>query len=547
MHYRQFATSGACVLAAWMTTTQADAAIWRRAQPFVGVTHWQFIETQADTTSTPQYAREVVVNIMEIDLGATGIGFQMSPGNGADPGEITRQTTRSYTNQANAQIGINVGFYDTGSTYGGLYTDLIHMGASNGNVYSTAAGGEPLANISATNQVRIGAAGAAGSSAFNSGTTTLYNAFGGNQRILNGGALSAPNDSYTNTLNPHTAFGVNQAGTRAYLAVVDGRQGEYSGGMTTLELAQVMKDRGAWNAINLDGGGSSTMVMDDSSDGVQNSRVVNSPSDSSTAYVRGSERVVANNLVVFAAPNVGYTPLAAIPRPAAPVPEGVLNTLTVIDNFEGTKGKFASGVTASGSNRNIGSGTTTLDTNQSALGDSSLRLTFAPPATPTSGQGTQLRFLSGGGTTTNNYTDGKTVGNVGHFGVFLRMEAGSAPLFVSMLIDDNAASAGERSSFKQVVADGKWHLYQWDLADVDDWSNFSGGDGDIDGPNVFLDSLYFSGTAGTSGGPVLGSTTVWIDGVAYNPSGTLDALVPEPATLAAIGLGAVMFRRRRRR
>ena len=53
--------------------------------------------------------------------------------------------------------------------------------------------------------------------------------------------------------------------------VVDGRQERLSVGMTLPELARLLKDKGAHHAYNLDGGGSSTMVVDGA--------VVNSPSD----------------------------------------------------------------------------------------------------------------------------------------------------------------------------------------------------------------------------------------------------------------------------
>lgn len=60
--------------------------------------------------------------------------------------------------------------------------------------------------------------------------------------------------------NPRTAVGVNAAGTVLYIVVIDGRQTGWSVGMTNSELAAFMITRGAWRAINLDGGGSSSFV-----------------------------------------------------------------------------------------------------------------------------------------------------------------------------------------------------------------------------------------------------------------------------------------------
>jgi len=70
--------------------------------------------------------------------------------------------------------------------------------------------------------------------------------------------------------HPRTAVGLRADGTWV-LAVVDGRQPALSVGMTLSELAEFMKSLGCISALNLDGGGSSTMVV--------RGKVLNSPSD----------------------------------------------------------------------------------------------------------------------------------------------------------------------------------------------------------------------------------------------------------------------------
>lgn len=70
--------------------------------------------------------------------------------------------------------------------------------------------------------------------------------------------------------HPRTAVGIRKDGSLIFV-VVDGRQEGLSVGMTLPELAGFLEEQGAWDAYNLDGGGSSTMVV--------NGRVVNSPSD----------------------------------------------------------------------------------------------------------------------------------------------------------------------------------------------------------------------------------------------------------------------------
>lgn len=80
---------------------------------------------------------------------------------------------------------------------------------------------------------------------------------------------------------PRTAVGLTRDG-RILLVVVDGRQ-TLSTGMSLLELALFLRELGAVTAMNLDGGGSSEMIVE--------GRIVNKPSD-------GKERRVGNGLAV---------------------------------------------------------------------------------------------------------------------------------------------------------------------------------------------------------------------------------------------------------
>ncbi len=88
-------------------------------------------------------------------------------------------------------------------------------------------------------------------------------------------------------MHPRTAVGIDQDTGDVLLLAVDGRQ-DSSRGQTMVELARAMKRLGAEKALNLDGGGSTTMVAR-RADGTTG--VVNSPSD-------GAQRPVANALEV---------------------------------------------------------------------------------------------------------------------------------------------------------------------------------------------------------------------------------------------------------
>ncbi len=92
--------------------------------------------------------------------------------------------------------------------------------------------------------------------------------------------------AFITTRHPRTAVGLTRRG-ELLLVTVDGRQPTLSRGAALNELAWIMMSYGAWDAINLDGGGSTAMAV--------RGGIVNSPSG-------GAERPVANMLLVFAPP-----------------------------------------------------------------------------------------------------------------------------------------------------------------------------------------------------------------------------------------------------
>ncbi len=85
--------------------------------------------------------------------------------------------------------------------------------------------------------------------------------------------------------HPRTAAGISRNGNTLYLMTVDGRR-ESDGGMSLVELAHVMIQLGAYEAMNFDGGGSTTMVVE--------GKVVNRPSDAA------GERPIGSALLVIA-------------------------------------------------------------------------------------------------------------------------------------------------------------------------------------------------------------------------------------------------------
>jgi len=109
---------------------------------------------------------------------------------------------------------------------------------------------------------------------------------GGNPVLVKNGEVA---NLENETLAPRTAVGYSQDGKTMYIVLVDGRQTS-SRGMTLHEMGELMKEFGAYQALNLDGGGSSTITA--RTPGEDKAEVKNNPSD-------GTERPVPNGIGVF--------------------------------------------------------------------------------------------------------------------------------------------------------------------------------------------------------------------------------------------------------
>lgn len=244
-------------------------------------------------------------------------------------------------------------------------------------------------------------------------------------------------------------------------------------------------------------------------------------------------------------------PLSALLVPLALVcSAGMLSAVTVIiDDFEAGEGHFASIPTASGSSRRV-LPTSAADQNFTEFfqGSASQMMVInrnpdasAPAPTAPSGPGEWfLRHLSGGGSIANN----DAIPNTGSTWVGYWVKTTSANLKAGIILDDDRvgnANNHEISVFLDVVADGAWHLYQFELANAPTWNLFAGTQANptaINDATVTIDSLAFLGGTG-----VEDTATFFVDNVTYSTDGPIQ--VPEPSTLAFAGLGALVFFRRR--
>ena len=104
----------------------------------------------------------------------------------------------------------------------------------------------------------------------------------GDPLILRGGESTGEHPGFPSR-HPRTAIGVKPDG-KLLLVTIDGRQSGYSEGMTIAEMVQLFKKLGASEVLNLDGGGSTSMVVQGT--------LVNRPSDTT------GERPVANAVTI---------------------------------------------------------------------------------------------------------------------------------------------------------------------------------------------------------------------------------------------------------
>ena len=197
------------------------------------------------------------------------------------------------------------------------------------------------------------------------------------------------------------------------------------------------------------------------------------------------------------------------------IPAGV----TVLEDFETNEGRFTGGPTDSGSSFGVSTNSQidrVLNESYAGLGSQRIVVQSSDPATP----GLALRHLSGGGSPANNVA----LDSTGSIGFMLKVNptgVQTGDLQTSIIVDDGASH--ERAAMLDVIADGGWHLYQWNLANADDWFSFAGGNGQIDAATFTVDSIYLTSALNLD-------FTVFFDLLAYNPNGNLTALVPSRAT-----------------
>ncbi len=258
-------------------TAGRPAPIPYRHEYFHGVTYYRRV----------RYAPHwMVAHILVLDRRAADARFLVTPPDFREGPPLRARTTSQFLQEFGVQIAINGdGFHPWWSHNPADY--YPHVGdpvtpngyaASHGRAYSD--GSEPTLYISRRNELT-----------FLRRPGNVHGAISGERMLVLQGEPVAGLDDVER--HPRTAVGLNRNGRFVILIVVDGRQPFYSEGATLLELARLLIKEGAYMAMNLDGGGSSTMVIE-GQDG--RPRLLNSPID---LYIPGRERAVANHLGVY--------------------------------------------------------------------------------------------------------------------------------------------------------------------------------------------------------------------------------------------------------
>ena len=234
------------------------------------------------------------IYVARIDLTDPDVDVRVAPG-GPDPDgegeyQTTLQTPTVIAEREHFEIAINGDFFvaqktvDVEGAKSGYVPDkwakAIGPAVTDGSLWAPAP--EPRAALLLDDHKRARIA------MVKEAPADAYQVIAGSNIIVRDSAVSVEaKSSFSRTHHPRTAVGIEGDGKTLVVVVVDGRHAGQAVGMSLTELANLMKELGCADALNLDGGGSSELVMRDPRNG--RLQVLNRPSD-------GRERAVANVL-----------------------------------------------------------------------------------------------------------------------------------------------------------------------------------------------------------------------------------------------------------
>jgi MYXO-CTERM domain-containing protein len=247
-------------------------------------------------------------HLVSVDLTAPGVRVVGTPESLLAPrtpgGAPTWRTTSDFARHVGAEVAINANYYDI---FHGAFT-TCGLTMSQGRVWRSAYVDRRLdcwASVGFGARGRVALFDSRGKVYGPVPERWMREVVTGSPRVLaNGEVLTYTAPRHALVPNPRTLVGVSADRHTLYLMVVNGREGANKG-MTCMDAARVLRDFGASDAINLDGGGSSSLYIR------SQGGLVTRPADR-------LERPVANHLgIVFdAAPEPDEAPEAPA-RPTA--------------------------------------------------------------------------------------------------------------------------------------------------------------------------------------------------------------------------------------
>jgi hypothetical protein len=238
------------------------------------------------------------VNVVRVDLTDPDVQLLSTPPYTnylAGTRETAAQTVSSFLQANQLQVAVNANFYSPVDSVGaGGPLKVIGLHISKGFTVSPQDNPQDSAAVLFTTNNHV-------SFVFTNypptNTTGIYTAVSGHYPLVIAGKNVA-NDkaSPIGGLQPRTALGASKDGRYMYFLTVDGRQPGYSNGSLDSQTADWLLRFDVWNAVNMDGGGSTTLVMQDC---LGNPVEINRPSYVA-AYKR--ERFIGSHLGVYAKP-----------------------------------------------------------------------------------------------------------------------------------------------------------------------------------------------------------------------------------------------------
>jgi exopolysaccharide biosynthesis protein len=239
----------------------------------------------------------MVIHIVTIDLRQVGISFMITPGDPKEALPLAARTTTQFLEEYKLQLAVNGDGFSPWRANGpfdyyprnGDPVKPLGLAASNGQIYAQAVPEQPVMYISRNKQVRL-----------NNPPKKIYNAISGNLMLVDKGDIASDLISISfaraGAYQPRTAVGVDKRGKYLFIVVIDGCQPGYSDGVNLVEIAEILVELGAHFAMNLDGGGSSTLVTMTQNGSTQ---TLNSPIHGRNP---GRQRPVGNHLGIYAWP-----------------------------------------------------------------------------------------------------------------------------------------------------------------------------------------------------------------------------------------------------